>query len=226
MKALLISQDPDETAVVSLALQRAGLNVARYRDVPDPVPFDADDPTQLIVLATPEGSPLPGVKAIRAQEPTPLVVIAEHLDESTHTITLESGADLVIQRPFSARLLIAQIRALLRRAANLPLFTLPTLSVHDVELDPGTRTVVVAGRSPKRLTHLEYRLLYTLMIHKEQVLPAEVLVEQVWGFTGDGERDLVRGLIRRLRIKVEADPRHPEHILTIPGVGYTFSPES
>lgn len=226
MKALLISQDPDETAVISLALQRAGLNVARCRDVPDPLPFDAEDPTNLIVLVTAEGSPLPGVKAIRAQEQTPLLVIAEQLDESTHAITLESGADLVVQRPFSARLLIAQIRALLRRAANLPLFTLPTLSVHDVELDPGTRTVMVGGRSPRRLTHLEYRLLYTLMIHKEQVLPTEVLVEQVWGFTGDGERDLVRGLIRRLRIKVEPDPRHPEYVLTVPGVGYTFSPES
>ncbi len=226
MKALLISQDPDETAAISLSLQRAGLNVARHREVPDPLPFDADDPTNLIVLVTAEGSPLPGVKAIRAQEQTPLLVIAEHLDESTHAVTLESGADLVVQRPFSTRLLIAQIRALLRRAANLPLFTLPTLTVQDIELDPGTRTVVVAGRSPKRLTHLEYRLLYTLMIHKEQVLPTEVLVEQVWGYSGDGERDLVRGLIRRLRIKVEPNPRHPEYILTIPGVGYTFSPES
>ncbi len=226
MKAILISQDPDETAVLSLVLQRAGLNVARYRDIPDPLPYAADDPTNLIVLVTAEGSPLPGVKAVRAQEQTPLLVIAEHLDESTHVVALESGADLIVQRPFSVRLLIAQIRALLRRAANLPLFTLPTLSVHDVELDPGTRTVAVAGRSPMRLTHLEYRLLYTLMIHKEQVLPTEVLVEQVWGFTGDGERDLVRGLIRRLRIKVEPDPRHPRYILTIPGVGYTFSPES
>lgn len=226
MKAILISQDPDETAVLSLVLQRAGLNVARYRDIPDPLPYAADDPTNLIVLVTAEGSPLPGVKAVRAQEQTPLLVIAEHLDESTHVVALESGADLIVQRPFSVRLLIAQIRALLRRAANLPLFTLPTLSVHDVELDPGTRTVAVARRSPMRLTHLEYRLLYTLMIHKEQVLPTEVLVEQVWGFTGDGERDLVRGLIRRLRIKVEPDPRHPRYILTIPGVGYTFSPES
>jgi len=226
VKALLISQDPDETAVLSLALQRAGLNVARHRDIPDPLPYAPDDPTDLVVLVTAEGSPLPGVKAIRAQEQTPLLVISEHLDESTHAVALESGADLIVQRPFSARLLIAQIRALLRRAANLPVFTLPTLSVHDVELDPGTRTVVVAGRSPMRLTHLEYRLLYTLMIHKEQVLPTEVLVEQVWGYSGDGERDLVRGLIRRLRIKVEPDPRHPRYILTIPGVGYTFSPES
>ena len=57
MRALLISQDPDETAVLSLVLQRAGMNVTRHREVPDPLPYDAGDPTSLIVLATAEGSP-------------------------------------------------------------------------------------------------------------------------------------------------------------------------
>ncbi len=226
MKALLISQDPDETAVLSLVLQRAGMTVTRYRELPAPLPHDADDPTHLIVLATAEGSPLSTVKALRAQDQTPLLVIAEQLDEATHAVTLESGADLVVQRPFSARLLIAQTRALLRRAANLPFFTLPTLHAQDVELDPATHTVVINGHSPRRLTQLEFRLLYTLMIHKEQVLPTEVLVDQVWGYSGEGERDLVRGLIRRLRIKVEPDPRHPRYIITVPGVGYTFSPDA
>jgi DNA-binding response OmpR family regulator len=250
MRALLISQDPDETAVLSLVLQRAGLNVTRFREVPYSIPTEAtppaDDgasradgqsdgevhvsadgnPVHLIVLATAEGSPISSVKRIRAQSHVPLLVIAEDLDESTHAISLESGADLIVQRPFSARLLIAQTRALLRRASNLPFFTLPTLSAQDVELDPATRSVVVDGRSPRRLTQLEFRLLYTLMIHKEQVLPTEVLVEQVWGYTGEGERDLVRGLIRRLRAKVEPDPRHPRYVITVPGVGYTFSPEN
>jgi DNA-binding response OmpR family regulator len=245
MRALVISQDPDETAVLSLVLQRAGLNVTRLREVPYSIPSDFDasgetanrtpvpssaaengDPVNLIVLVTTEGSPIAAIKTIRAQSHVPLLVIAEHLDESTHVIALESGADLIIQRPFSARLLIAQARALLRRASNLPFFTLPTLSARNVELDPATRSVVVDGRSPRRLTQLEFRLLYTLMIHKEQILPTEVLVEQVWGYTGEGERDLVRGLIRRLRAKVEPDPSHPRYVITIPGVGYTFSPET
>jgi DNA-binding response OmpR family regulator len=249
MRALVISQDPDETAVLSLVLQRAGLNVTRFREVPYSIPSDSDsqtdnasrapvasnaevdvdkdgDPVNLIVLATTEGSPIAAIKSIRAQSHVPLLVIAEQLDESTHAIALESGADLIVQRPFSARLLIAQARALLRRASNLPFFTLPTLSAQNVELDPATRSVIVDGRSPRRLTQLEFRLLYTLMIHKEQVLPTEVLVEQVWGYNGEGERDLVRGLIRRLRAKVEPDPRHPRYVITIPGVGYSFSPES
>ena len=63
------------------------------------------------------------------------------------------------------------------------------------------------------------------MIHRGQVLPAEILVEQVWGYTGEGERDLVRGLIRRLRAKIEPDPSQPRFILTIAGIGYTFNPQ-
>ncbi|OQA19354.1 MAG: Transcriptional regulatory protein WalR [Chloroflexi bacterium ADurb.Bin360] len=162
---------------------------------------------------------------IRAQTETPLVLVAEQIEEAVHALLLESGADLVVTRPFGARLLISQLRALLRRAAGLPFFTLPTLSISDLTLDPATRTVQIGNQGPKRLTQLEFRLLYALMIHRSQVLPAEILVEQVWGYTGEGERDLVRGLIRRLRAKVEPDPSQPRFILTIPGIGYTFDPQ-
>jgi DNA-binding response OmpR family regulator len=226
MRALLVCQDPDETAVLSLVLQRAGLAVLRSRDILDPIPQPPEDPLDLVILALTEGSPIPKIKQVRAESQLPLLVISESLDESTQVVALESGADLMVSRPFSARLLIAQTRALMRRAANLPFFTLPTLSARDVELDPGTHTVVVGGGSPRRLTQLEFRLLYTLMIHKEQVLPTAVLVEHVWGYTGEGERELVRGLVRRLRAKLEPDPHEPQYIITVPGIGYTFSTEA
>lgn len=225
MRALLISQDPDEAAILSLILQRAGMTVNRSTDLEHALQNQPESPADLIVLAVPAGSPLAQVRMIRAQTEIPLLLIGEHIEEGLHALLLESGADLVILRPFGARLLISQIRALLRRAAGLPFFTLPTLSVADLTLDPATRTVQVGPQGPKRLTHLEFRLLYALMIHRSQVLPAEVLVEQVWGYTGEGERELVRGLIRRLRAKVEPDPSHPRFILTIPGVGYTFDPQ-
>lgn len=226
MRALLISQDPDEAAILSLSLQRAGMTVSRSTDLEHALQNQPEPPADLIVLAMPAGSPLAQVRMIRAQTEIPLLLIAEQIEEAVHALLLESGADLVIVRPFGARLLIAQIRALLRRAAGLPFFTLPTLSVAELTLDPATRTVQVGAQGPKRLTHLEFRLLYALMIHRSQVLPAEILVEQVWGYTGEGERDLVRGLIRRLRAKVEPDPSQPRFIITIPGVGYTFDPQN
>jgi DNA-binding response OmpR family regulator len=115
------------------------------------------------------------------------------------------------------------VKALLRRAGSVPLFSLPTLSIAGLTLDPSTRTVQIAGSPSKRLTHLEFRLLYTLMMHSGQILPTETIVEQVWGYSGKGDKELVRGLVRRLRTKIEADPRCPQRILTSPGVGYSYS---
>jgi DNA-binding response OmpR family regulator len=223
MHALLISQDPDETAVLSLVLQRAGMTLTRSRELPKQLLQASERPIDLITLATFDGSPLTKIRELRAQATVPLLVITERLDEATHAVALDAGADLIIQRPFSARLLIAQVRALLRRAANLPFFTLPTLTVGDFSLDPATRTIVINEHAPKRLTQLEFRMLYALLINHDQVLPTETLIEQVWGYTGEGDRDLVRGLVRRLRTKVEPEPSHPRYIVTVPGVGYSFT---
>jgi len=225
MQALLISQDPDESAVLSLVLQRAGLTVKRTTHAERAFEESPDPPPDLCVLVTADTSPLATVRRIRSQTQAPLLVIVDRVEESMHVVLLDSGTDLVILRPFSARLLIAQVRALLRRSAGLPLFTLPTLSVADLTLDPATRTVQVGDQNPKRLTQLEFRLLYTLMMHRGQVLPAEVLVEHVWGYAGEGERDLVRGLVSRLRAKVEPQSSQPRYVLTVPGVGYTFDPQ-
>lgn len=225
MQALLMSQDPDESAVLSLVLQRAGLTVKRTTHVERAFEESPEPPPDLFVLVTADTSPLATVRRIRSQSQAPLLVIVDRVEESMHVVLLDSGADLVILRPFSARLLIAQVRALLRRSAGLPFFTLPTLSVADLTLDPATRTVQVGDQNPKRLTQLEFRLLYTLMMHRGQVLPAEVLVEHVWGYAGEGERDLVRGLVSRLRAKVEPQSSQPRYVLTVPGVGYTFDPQ-
>jgi DNA-binding response OmpR family regulator len=100
---------------------------------------------------------------------------------------------------------------------------LPTLSISGLSLDPATRTAQATDQSPKRLTHLEFRLLYTLMIHNGQVIPTETIVEQVWGYDGRGDKELVRGLVRRLRAKIEPEPHEPRYILTTPGVGYCFA---
>lgn len=224
MRALLISQDADETAILSLVLQRAGLSVVRSRDLDRGLQGWSEAPSDLVVLVTGEGPPISTVSRLRAQTEVPFIVITDPLDEVVHAVLLDSGVDLVVPRPFSARLLIAQVRSMLRRAAGLPAFTLPTLTVADLVLDPASRTCKVGTREPKRLTQLEFRLLYTLMIHHGQVLPTEVLVEHVWGYTGEGDRDMVRGLVRRLREKAEPEPHRPRYVITVPGVGYTFDP--
>ena len=224
MYAMLLAENADERAVLSLVLQRAGLAVTSARDLGRAMKSWLDRPADLIVLAL-GGDPLALVRQTRADTPAPLIVICRPLEEDAHFSLLEAGADLVIFRPFSARLLIAQTQALMRRAGTVPLFSLPTLSQAGLTLDAANRTVEVAGYRSQRLTHLEFRLLYTLMTHRGQVLPSEVIVERVWGYSGRGDKELVRGLVSRLRAKVEPEPRSPRYIRTVPGAGYSFDPE-
>ena len=225
MYALLIATDRDDVAVLSLVLQRAGLAVTTSSDLERAMRSWAERPADVIVVALLAPEPPAQVQRVRAETRNALIVVIERPDEGLHYGLLENGADLVVSRPFSARLLIAQVRALLRRIGGVPAFTLPVLSLGGLTLDPATRSVQVADRPSKRLTHLEFRLLYTLMIHRDQVLPTDTIIERVWGYSGEGNRELVRGLISRLRGKVEGDPRKPEYILTVPGVGYTFGVE-
>jgi len=224
MYAMLLAENADERAVLSLVLQRAGLAVTMAHNIDRAMKSWLERPADLIVLAL-GGDPLALTRQTRAETPVPLVVIAEPVGESIHYAILEAGADLVVFRPFSARLLIAQVQALMRRAGTVPLFSLPTLSQSGLTLDAANRTVEIAGRRSRRLTHLEFRLLYTLMTHRGQVLPSEVIVERVWGYTGRGDKELVRGLVSRLRAKVEPEPRNPRYIRTVPGAGYSFDPD-
>jgi DNA-binding response OmpR family regulator len=174
------------------------------------------------LLALPGLSSQDQVRRVRAETLAPLILAINLADEDLHCQLLKMGADLVIRPPFSAKLLIAQVEVLLRRVSSLPAFSLPVLKAAGFTLDPTARTIEVTGKPAKRLTHLEFRLLYTLIINRGYVVPTEMIVERVWGYTGQGHRDLVRGLVSRLRVKVEAEPRHPEYILTVPGIGYQF----
>jgi DNA-binding response OmpR family regulator len=224
MYAMLLTENSDERAVLSLVLQRAGLAVTTAHDLDRAMRTWLDRPADLIVLAL-DDDHLADVRRARAETPVPLVLIIDPIAEGFHFSLLEAGADLVISRPFSARLLIAQVQALMRRAGTVPLFSLPALSQAGLTLDAANRTVEVSGHRSRRLTHLEFRLLYTLMTHRGQVLPAEVIVERVWGYSGRGDKELVRGLVSRLRSKVEPEPRTPRYIRTVPGVGYSFDPD-
>jgi DNA-binding response OmpR family regulator len=221
MYALLLTKNADERAVLTLVLQRAGLAVTAGDDLGRALRIWPERPADLIVLTLGDDYQAQ-IGRIRSETTVPLILISGPVDEDMHYELLEAGADLVVPRPFSARLLIAQIRTLLRRAGGIPLANLTTMSAAELMLDPGTRTVQVPHEPPRRLTHLEFRLLYILMIHRGQVLSTDTIVEQVWGYTGQGDKDLVRGLIRRLRLKVEPEPGKPRYILTVPGLGYSF----
>lgn len=223
MQALLLVYNPDESAVLRLALQRVGLPAHITTNLEQAVHNWPDQPSDLIFLAFERTDiPVQFIRQLRAFTNAPVVIFSEPLAEDLQAALLDAGADLLINRPYSARVLMAQTRALLRRTSGATFYNLPSLVQGELELDPTLRMFRSGDQPAVRLTQLEFRLLYTLMTHPDKVYPAEALVEHVWGYSGSGDRDLVRGLIRRLRAKIEPEPNQPRIIVTQPGVGYAF----
>jgi DNA-binding response OmpR family regulator len=224
MQALLFSPHIEEASVLNLLLQRAGFIVRTVHNLNLAVDAWPEHPADFVLITIPENTQTvyKQIQKIRVHTAIPICVISDPISESLQVELLEAGADLVILRPFGIRFLSAQIKALLRHSAGVPFFSLPTLSQNEVVLDPSARTVKVGDGDEKRLTQLEFRLLYTLMTNAGRIVPTEQIVEHVWGYTGEGNRELVRGLVQRLRSKVEPIPREPRYILTEPGIGYYF----
>jgi DNA-binding response OmpR family regulator len=222
MQAFLYAANADERAVLQLVLQRVGLSSLIVRNLDQAADDWPTQPADLVVLAFRRDVPLAMTRQLRGFSIAPVILVSDPVSEDLQGDLYDAGADLIIFRPYSARILVHQIQALLRRSTGVPFFSLPSIARGDVNLDPSNRTVEIGEESSKQLTQLEFRLLYTLMTHPDQVFPAERLVEHIWGYSDRGDRDLVRGLIRRLRVKVEPDPKSPQYIITVPRVGYVF----
>lgn len=224
MQAFLITPGDDEAAVLQLLLQKGGFVVHTAKSMADLTSAWPEDPLDLIVISLNEvNDKLPGeIKVLRQHFVIPFLLIADSVSENQLVRLLDTGIDLVVTRPYGIKGLQAQIRSLIRRTRGTSLFHQPNLTRGNVTLNPSDRTVTVGTREPVRLTHLEFRLLHTLLTNPGQVIPSDNLVEYVWGYSGEGNRNLVRGLVQRLRNKVEPDPHSPKYIFNAPGIGYSF----
>jgi two-component system KDP operon response regulator KdpE len=163
------------------------------------------------ILSTLEGRRIPSV-----------VVISARGEESDKVRALDMGADDYLAKPFGADELVARVRAVLRRAR--PPGEAPRV-VHrgEVAIDLGQRTVFRGGHEV-RLTATEYLLLAELARHAGEVLDHRTLLKRVWGPAYGSEMSYLRAFIHRLRAKLEADPAHPELVITVGRQGYRLGP--
>lgn len=225
MKILVFVDDPVEGDMLKNTLSYAGFDIVINAQLNPTLETWPQNSAELVVLAFDSGSALleQVVQVRAATSQVPLLILTDNPPEAESCAMLQAGADLILSRPVSPRLLLNYVQVLLRRVETIPSFTLPQLELDEITLDPSTRTVTITGQEESiRLTHLEFRLLYILMTNRRQVVPTEVIVERVWGYDGKGDRELVRGLVSRLRRKLEADDEQARFIQTIPGIGYAF----
>jgi DNA-binding response OmpR family regulator len=224
MHAFLVSSYDEETSALTAVLQKAGFRIRTASTLSHLTISWPTDPLDLIMISMGEFEEglVNNFKQLRQHTAVPILLIMDAISENHRVAVLDAGIDCLLSRPYGIRELTAQIRALMRRSAGTSLFHQPSLTQSDVTLDPSSRTVQVGSLDPVRLTHLEFRLLHTLITNPGQIIPSENLVEYVWGYSGEGNRDLVRGLVQRLRNKLEPDPHQPTYIINSPGIGYAF----
>lgn len=226
MKILIVDDDRDLTDILSYALKMKGYSVITATDGTQGIErFRQDQPDLIILdLTLPKMDGFEVCKTVRQESTTPIIMLTVRASEEDTVTGFRMGADDYVAKPFSPRLLIARIEAVLRRAA-LPAETDKNrLIAGSVVLDP-QRNEVSRGPEKIKLTPLEFRLLRYLVLKSGEVVQTTELVERVWGYEGGGDNNLVRTHIRHIREKLEEDPSRPRYLKTVPGVGYTFAPD-
>ena len=224
MHVLLIDDDRDLTAVLALALERAGFTVAVARDPATALALVAPREPRLVVIGTQlrAGNALDLIDQLRQRSPSTLVMLIGRGDEDARVAGLDHGADDYVSKPFSPRELVARIRAHLQHHdADMPAPE-AVLAVGPLTIDHAARTATLDGR-PLSLTVTEFRLLHYLMTHAGRVVPFAVLLRQVWGYDDPSVTDVVRTTIYRLRRKLGDDPAHPRLLRSVPGVGFLLA---
>lgn len=224
LQAIVIAHNQEDGEWLSYLLRKVGLAVAVSRDARRVIPTLAERPVDLLLMSTAVDSTpatIATVRDVRQVGQMPLLLLCDPMGEDAHCELLDAGVDLVLTRPCSPRLLSRYIRRLLNRTTNVPASVLPFIQVGHCQLNPTQRTVTL-GDKTERLTQLEFRLLYILMSNPGHIFTSDELVERVWGYSGEGNRGLVRGLVRRLRRKIEPVPEEPQFIENLPAVGYRF----
>lgn len=158
-------------------------------------------------------------KQLRARSAVPVIMVTARDSEIDKVLGLELGADDYVTKPYSARELIARIRAVLRRGAEADEISDAILEAGPVRMDIERHVVSVDGAQvPMPLK--EFDLLEYLMRNKGRVLTRGQLIDRVWGSDYVGDTKTLDVHVKRLRSKIETDPANPELLVTVRGLGY------
>jgi len=223
---LLVDDEDAVRKVLAFPLERDGFAVIQAADGEEALERFAAGPVDLVVLdiMLPRLDGLEVCKRLRATSTVPIIMLTARDDELDKVIGLELGADDYITKPFSIREFRSRVRALLRRAraAQLPQGG-PEERIEQGELviDVPRRIVEVRGEVVP-LTYVEFELLRTLASQPGRVFSRRMLLEALWKSADYRDPRTIDVHVRHLREKLEIEPRTPEFILTVRGVGYRF----
>ena len=224
MTSVLIVEDEESLAdPLAFLLRKEGFEATVVADGPTALAeFDrAGADIVLLDLMLPGMSGTDVCKQLRLKSSVPVIMVTARDSEIDKVVGLELGADDYVTKPYSARELIARIRAVLRRGADADDSAAidGVLESGPVRMDVERHVVSVNG-DPITLPLKEFDLLEYLMRNSGRVLTRGQLIDRVWGADYVGDTKTLDVHVKRLRSKIEADPANPVHLVTVRGLGY------
>ncbi|ABY35050.1 MAG TPA: DNA-binding response regulator [Chloroflexus aurantiacus] len=226
MNILVVDDDIPSARMTSYLLEEAGYRVFRAHDASNILQLIEQHNPDLILLDVmmPKIDGFEVCRQIRRNSDIPIIFLSARHQLQDRVMGLQIGGDDYLVKPFEPSELLARVEAVLRRRNADVLNTSTRLSQGNITLDPVEHKVLFTDGRVVELTPLEFRLLYYLMKNSGRILNVTQILSKVWGYDYEGESNLVAVYIRRLRTKVEEDPDHPRHVITVRNLGYKFEP--
>ena len=219
---LIIEDEPELVKVLRSYLEQAGFGVFSAQRGDSGLSLWEQKKPDLVLLDLnlPGMDGLDVARAIRRTSSTPIIMLTARVEEADQLVGLELGADDYITKPFSPRLVVARVRALLRRT-DPSSEARQMLRLADLEIDLDGHTVHRSGELVE-LTPTEFNLLVTLVSQPGRAFTRLQLLDNSQGAAYEGYERTIDAHIKNLRAKLEVDPKHPRYIETVFGVGYRF----
>jgi DNA-binding response OmpR family regulator len=228
-RILLVDDEQPIQTLLSFPLERDGYEVVVAADGREALARYDEQPPDLVVLDVmlPRMDGLEVCRRLRAKgETVPIIMLTAKSEEIDKVLGLELGADDYITKPFSMREFRSRVKAALRRAGMSRTETdgERTIEVLGLRIDPSKRTVTRNGDAVAA-TFVEFEILTALAASPGRVFTRDMLLSRVWGDSAFRDPRTVDVHIRHLREKIETDPKEPDYIFTVRGVGYRFRDE-
>ena len=221
---LVVDDDREIVGAIAAALEKEGWHVLRAYDGMEALDKATDPDLRLIIMDVmmPRLDGLSAVLRIRERRNLPIIVLSAKSEESDKVLGLSMGADDYVTKPFGIQELVARVRSQLRRYTRLgDVNAAPDGTIVNGRLayDPDSRALTADGE-PVKLTNIETGIVDLLMRNLVRVFPAEEIYRRVWGEEAWSSENTVMVHIRRIREKIELDPREPDYLKVVWGIGY------
>jgi two-component system, OmpR family, response regulator RegX3 len=224
-RILVVEDEESFSDPLSYLLEREGFEVAVAADGHAAIDeFDRGGADLVLLDLMLPG--LPGTevcRALRARSSVPVIMLTAKDSEIDKVVGLEIGADDYVTKPYSSRELVARIRAVLRRKGEPDELLPSTIEAGPVRMDVERHVVTVRGEHTS-MPLKEFELLEMLLRNAGRVLTRGQLIDRVWGSDYVGDTKTLDVHVKRLRSKIEVDPKEPRHLVTVRGLGYKLDP--